>query len=148
MAQSPSYTRVGIAVVAPYMADAIVTLCNNDCRDTKTIKGDEMHRRTRLINRGREIGLWGVLVCGSVFSGAAVQAEQAVTSTLLYHAHVFTAEYAQPYAEAVAIRGERIIAVGRLADVERAAGPSARKVDLHRQFLMPGMIDGHAHPIA
>src|ERR1700683_3693262 len=98
MAQSPSYTRVGIAAVAQYRADAIVALCNNDCRDTKTIKGDEMHCWTR-INRGREIGLWGVLICGGVFPGAAAQAEEAVTSTLLYHAHVFTAECAQPYAE-------------------------------------------------
>jgi predicted amidohydrolase YtcJ len=108
-----------------------------------------MHGKTRLSNRRREIfGMWGVLVCGGVFSGAVVHAEEEATSTVLYHAHVFTAEYAEPYAEAVAIRGERIVAVGRLADVERAAGPSARKIDLQGKFLMPGMIDGHAHPIA
>ena len=108
-----------------------------------------MHRKTRLINRGRvTLGMCRLLVCGAAFSSAAVQAEEAVTSTLLYHAHVFTAEYAQPYAEAVAIRGERIIAVGRLTDVEKAAGPSARKIDLQGKFLMPGMIDAHAHPIA
>jgi len=29
-----------------------------------------------------------------------------------------------------------------------AAGPAARKVDLQGKFLMPGMIDAHAHPIA
>jgi predicted amidohydrolase YtcJ len=47
----------------------------------------------------------------------------------------------------VAIRGDRILAVGTLAAVEQAAGPSARKVDLKGKFLMPGMIDAHAHPI-
>ena len=66
---------------------------------------------------------------------------------VFYNAHVFTAEYDHPYADAVAIRGERIIAVGDLSSVERTAGPSARRVDLHGKFLMPGMIDAHAHPI-
>lgn len=66
---------------------------------------------------------------------------------ILYHGQVFTGDPGHPYAEAVAIRGERIIAVGELADVENAAGPSARRIDLKGKFLMPGMIDGHAHPI-
>jgi predicted amidohydrolase YtcJ len=49
-----------------------------------------------------------------------------------YHnAQVFTAEYDHPYAEAIAIRDEWIIAVGMLGSVERIAGPIARKVDLH-----------------
>ena len=66
---------------------------------------------------------------------------------VFYNAQVFTAEHDHPYAEAVAIRGDRIIAVGTLASVERIAGPTARKVDLHGKFLMPGFIDAHAHPI-
>ena len=74
-------------------------------------------------------------------------AQDAGAATVFYDAHVFTAEPDHPYAEAVAIRGERIIAVGDLAAVEKAAGPGARKVDLKGKFLMPGMIDGHAHPI-
>jgi predicted amidohydrolase YtcJ len=68
-------------------------------------------------------------------------------ATVFYDAQVFTAEPEHPYADAVAIRGDRIIAVGELAAVERAAGAAARKVDLKGKFLMPGMIDGHAHPI-
>jgi predicted amidohydrolase YtcJ len=66
---------------------------------------------------------------------------------VFYNAQVFTAEYDHPYAEAVAIRGDRIIAVGALGSVERIAGPTARKIDLHGKFLMPGMIDAHVHPI-
>jgi predicted amidohydrolase YtcJ len=62
-------------------------------------------------------------------------------------AHVFTAEPNAPYAAAVAIRGERIVAVGALESVERAAGPGTRRVDLGGRFLMPGMPDAHAHPI-
>jgi len=69
-------------------------------------------------------------------------------AVVFYGGQVFTAEYAHPYAEALAIRGERIIAVGERGSVERIAGPSARRVDLHGKFLMPGLIDSHAHPMA
>ena len=72
---------------------------------------------------------------------------QASNPVVFYDAQVFTAEYDHPYADAVAIRGDRIIAVGRRGSVERIAGPTARKVDLHGQFLMPGMIDAHVHAI-
>ncbi len=78
----------------------------------------------------------------------AAAADETSVPTVFYHAHVFTAEYGHPYAEAVAIRGERILAVGAFDDVMKAAGASARKVDLQGAFLMPGMIDAHAHPIA
>ncbi len=82
------------------------------------------------------------------FVSVAAAADETAAATVFYHAHVFTAEYGHPYAEAVAIRGDRIIAVGELGDVLKIAGPSARKVDLKGKFLMPGMIDAHAHPIA
>jgi predicted amidohydrolase YtcJ len=68
-------------------------------------------------------------------------------AVLFYDAHVFTAEPDAPYADAVAIRGDRIVAVGALESVERAAGPGTRRVDLGGRFLMPGMLDAHAHPI-
>jgi predicted amidohydrolase YtcJ len=68
-------------------------------------------------------------------------------ATIFYDAHVFTADPEHPYAEAVAIRGDRIIAVGSLSAVEHLAGASSRRVDLKGRFLMPGMIDAHTHPI-
>ena len=72
----------------------------------------------------------------------------APAATVFYDAQVFTAEPDHPYANAVAIRGDRIVAVGDRGAVEKAAGAGARQVDLKGKFLMPGMIDGHAHPIA
>jgi predicted amidohydrolase YtcJ len=69
------------------------------------------------------------------------------SSVVFYNARVFTADSNHPYADAVAIRGEKIIGVGALAAVEAAAGPGARRIDLGGKFLMPGMIDSHAHPI-
>src|SRR5215831_20550846 len=80
-------------------------------------------------------------------SAARMTEGQPSNPVVFYNAQVFTAESDHPYAEAVAIRGDRIIAVGALGSVERIAGPTARKVDLHGKFLMPGIIDAHVHPI-
>ena len=87
-------------------------------------------------------------ILATLTCGAAAAADAGSTTTLFYNAHIFTAEYDHPYAGALAIRGDQIIAVGDLSAVEKAAGSPARKVDLHGKFLMPGMIDAHAHPIA
>jgi predicted amidohydrolase YtcJ len=80
-------------------------------------------------------------------STAPTTDDQALKPVVFHNAQVFTAEYDHPYAEAVAIRGDRIIAVGTLDSAERIAGPTARKIDLRGKFLMPGIIDAHAHPI-
>lgn len=83
----------------------------------------------------------------SCFLLATSVSSAADSATIYYNAHVFTAEAAHPYADAVAIRGDRIVAVGPRQLVEREAGQPVREVDLGGRFLLPGLIDGHAHPI-
>ena len=75
-----------------------------------------------------------------------VNAAEASGEVIFVNGRVFTAEPDRPYADAVAIRGDRIIAVGARSAVEAAAGSGAKHVDLQGKFLMPGMIDAHAHP--
>jgi predicted amidohydrolase YtcJ len=53
-----------------------------------------------------------------------------------------------PVAEAVAIRGDRFIAVGSNADVLPLAGERTRKIDLKRRTVVPGIIESHTHPVA
>lgn len=48
-------------------------------------------------------------------------------------------------AEALAIRGDRIVAVGSKADVEALSGPKTRIVDLKGRTLMPGFVEPHMH---
>ena len=91
-------------------------------------------------------GSWLLCALLTMF-GAAAAADDPI-ATVLWNGLIFTAEHEHPYAEAVAIKGDRIIAVGALASVLQSAGPGARKLDLKGKFLMPGMIDAHAHPIA
>ncbi|HEV7671572.1 MAG TPA: amidohydrolase [Thermoanaerobaculia bacterium] len=65
--------------------------------------------------------------------------------TILYHGKVFTADSDHPWAQAVAIRGKRIVAVGNDAPVRALAGPHTRSIDLGGRVLMPGMNDAHIH---
>ena len=62
--------------------------------------------------------------------------------------HVHTVDPGRPRAEAVAIRGERIVAVGSVADVADLVGPRTRVVDLAGRLLIPGFQDAHVHPIS
>lgn len=66
---------------------------------------------------------------------------------LLFNAKVFTGVPDRPYAEAVAIRGDKIIAVGNLPDVTHAVSANAERVDLQGKTLLPGLIDSHIHPM-
>jgi len=66
---------------------------------------------------------------------------------IFFHAKVFTGVPENPYAEAVAVRGDRILAVGNLAEVSRAASPNAERVDVEGKSLFPGFIDSHSHSI-
>ncbi|MHB8497733.1 MAG: amidohydrolase [Acidimicrobiales bacterium] len=66
-------------------------------------------------------------------------------STVLSGATVITMDPARPRADAVALRGGTILAVGALAEVLRRAGDGARVVDLGGGSLLPGFIDPHHH---
>ena len=58
---------------------------------------------------------------------------------------IYTVNSAEPHAQAVAIRGEKIIEVGSNADVKKWIGPKTRVIDLHGRFAMPGFNDAHTH---
>jgi predicted amidohydrolase YtcJ len=58
---------------------------------------------------------------------------------------VRTMSPAQPRAEALAIGGGRVLAVGGADDVGALAGPDTRVVDLHGRTATPGLVDAHAH---
>ena len=59
---------------------------------------------------------------------------------------ILTMAGAEPaYAEALAVRDGKILAVGTRAEVDKAAGAGATQVDLAGKTLLPGFIDGHSH---
>jgi predicted amidohydrolase YtcJ len=64
---------------------------------------------------------------------------------VLTGAVVHTVNPRQPRAEAVAVRGRRIVAVGSAAEVRGRVGPATRVVDLGGATVVPGFDDSHAH---
>lgn len=78
-----------------------------------------------------------------VSAGAATAAHQA--DLVLYNGKVFTADSARPWAQAVAVRGERIVAVGNDGPVRALAGPGTRSIDLGGRTVVPGFNDSHSH---
>ncbi|HXN25548.1 MAG TPA: amidohydrolase [Candidatus Acidoferrales bacterium] len=66
---------------------------------------------------------------------------------IFFHAKVFTGDTQNPYAEAVAIRGDKIIAVGNLPEVAKSISENAERIDLEGKSLFPGFIDSHSHSI-
>src|SRR5215467_11590246 len=89
---------------------------------------------------------WVVLAM-AVSVGVAHAAADDPRERVFYNARVFTAEPQHPYAEAVAIRGDKIIAVGSRVDVEAKVGTGAERIDLHGRSLLPGLIDSHSHTV-
>ena len=85
---------------------------------------------------------------GFAAAGAAAWAGDDSDETLLLTGgKIITSDPAFTVAPAMAIRGNRILAVGAADAVSAAAGKSARVVDLEGKTVLPGLIDSHLHPI-
>jgi predicted amidohydrolase YtcJ len=69
-------------------------------------------------------------------------------SLVLTNGKVITVEDTQPEAQAIAVRGDRIAAIGSNADVQRFVGPATEVIDLKGQLVIPGFVEGHAHFMA
>lgn len=65
--------------------------------------------------------------------------------TILTNGRVYTVDPVQPWAEAVAIAGGRILAVGKADDIIAAEGPETAVIDLGGRMAMPGFADVHNH---
>ncbi len=72
-------------------------------------------------------------------------AQAAVPDLVLVGGTVYTVEAAKPWAEAVAIRDEHIIAVGSDTKIRALIGPGTRVIELGGAFVTPGFNDGHVH---
>lgn len=64
---------------------------------------------------------------------------------ILFNAKIFTGNVAHPYVQALAIRGERIIATGDSAKIKSLAGPHTKEIDLGGRTVIPGINDAHLH---
>ena len=64
---------------------------------------------------------------------------------IITNANVWTVDKALPKAHAVAVLGDRIVAVGSSADVDEWRGPKTQMIDADGKLLLPGFNDAHVH---
>ncbi len=85
-----------------------------------------------------------LLLCLSLVSAAFAQGSG---ERIFYNGKIFTGEPSHPYADAVAIRGDKIVAVGDRGEVSKTVGIGAEAIDLKGHLLVPGLIDSHCHAV-
>lgn len=86
-----------------------------------------------------------VLVAPAAAAANPPAARPATADTIFFDGKVWTVDPARPVAQAVAVRGDRIVMVGDDARVLKLKGPNTRLIDLAGQTLLPGFNDAHTH---
>jgi hypothetical protein len=79
-------------------------------------------------------------------AGTIAAALGAEPTMILHHGKIVTVDARFSIHEAIAVAGNRIVAVGRDEDVLKLKGPATEVVDLRGQMVLPGLMDSHTHP--
>ena len=98
----------------------------------------------------RRLGLGVVVICfvAACFafsSAAAAKYSTAPADSILLNARIYTVNPRQPWAEALAIRGDKIVAVGSAKQIAAYRGPSTHVLDAKNRLVLPGFTDCHIH---
>jgi len=86
-----------------------------------------------------------VLPAVLVAAGATASKAADAPDLILAGGKIFTADPARPWAEALAIAGDHIVAVGTSAEVRPLAGSATRVIELQKRVVVPGFNDAHTH---
>src|SRR5581483_3375914 len=88
--------------------------------------------------------LAGAVLAAGALSVARAQ-QDAAPDLILSNGKIITVDDRFTIAQAVAVTGSRITAVGTNQDVARLAGPRTTRLDLRGRAVIPGLIDYHRH---
>lgn len=84
-------------------------------------------------------------VCLALFSAASGNTQSSAPDLILFNGKIFTSNVDQLHVEALAIRADRIVAVGDSAKIKSLAGPATKSIDLGGRTVIPGINDAHLH---
>src|SRR5215510_5967979 len=87
-----------------------------------------------------------ILIVGCLlfaFVPANVRIEPA--DMVFQNGNIYTVNERQPQAEAIAVKGDRIVFVGSNQDAQKYVGPRTRTIDLKGNTVVPGLTDSHHH---
>jgi predicted amidohydrolase YtcJ len=82
------------------------------------------------------------LICVAV---AAAQAQTPAATLVLRNGKIVTVDAAMPQAQAIAVTGDRITAVGTNDAIQKLIGPATQVIDLEGRLAIPGLIESHGH---
>lgn len=68
-------------------------------------------------------------------------------SLVIKNGQIYTVNKSKPWAQAVAVKGDKIVYVGSNEGVENYIGSDTRVIDTKNRFVLPGFIDCHSHII-
>ncbi len=88
--------------------------------------------------------LFSMLLCLSA-SAAAQGSAGKIADTVVINARIYTVNVAQPWAEALAIGGDKTLAVGSAKDIAAYRGPATKVIDAQGRLVLPGFTDCHIH---
>jgi predicted amidohydrolase YtcJ len=96
------------------------------------------------MSRNRLFFLCLTVVCVSLLVWSCTKKVEPADLVLM-HGKLVTVDEAKPEVEALAVRGDAIVAVGTSRDIEAYIGDSTEVIDLKGNLAIPGFIDAHAH---
>jgi predicted amidohydrolase YtcJ len=85
------------------------------------------------------------LTLTALAAAAVLGAQAPAPDMVLSNGKIITVDERFTIAQAVAVQGDRIVAVGTNQEIARLAGPNTRRIDLRGRAVIPGLIDNHMH---
>jgi predicted amidohydrolase YtcJ len=85
------------------------------------------------------------MVLAALAAAAILSAQTPAPDLVLSNGKIITVDERFTIAQAVAIRGDTVLAVGTNQEITRLAGPNTRRIDLRGRAVIPGLIDNHMH---
>lgn len=95
------------------------------------------------MNKLLDVALWGGLL--SILISVGSSQPTSGPTLIFFNGQVITLEADQPQAQALAVQGDKILAVGSNDEILALKGSSTRLIDLQGRSLLPGFIDDHTH---
>jgi predicted amidohydrolase YtcJ len=102
-------------------------------------------RQSRSFLIAKQTRRFGVLLSALLFVLAGCSRERPAADTIIANAKVYTVDAKQPWAEAVAVQGERILFVGSGKEAMRHRASGTKMIDAGGRLLLPGIEDSHVH---
>lgn len=108
-----------------------------------------MHRvtRRRFLGSGAAALPAGFVLATSVRASGSGPGAGLAADLIVTGGRVLTMDPVRPRASALAVRGDRLLAVGDDEEIEALAGPKTERVDARGHTIVPGFIDAHSHPL-